>query len=704
LNYMQPISIRCGLAQLRQLFTASFIAALIMCAWASSGMPFKIMVFSKTAAFRHASITNGIEAIRQLGTNNSFDVVATENSSDFNDANLAQFAAVIFLSTTGDVLDATQQSSFEGYIRAGGGYVGIHSASDTEYTWPWYGGLVGAYFSSHPSIQKATVLTENWDHPSTRFLSETWVRTDEWYNFQSNPRNNVHVLCRLDESSYNGGTMGDHPISWFHDYDGGRAWYTASGHTPESFAEPLFRTHLLGGIQYAANALSSPPPGALVLFDGHDGSQWTSATNGIGLPWQVTNGTLTALPGSGNIRTFQLFEDYQLHLEFLIPPSAPGTAENALGNSGVYLQDQFEIQILDSYGRPISGANETGAIFGQRNPTANVALPAGTWETLEINFHAPRWNGGAKIANARASVSWNGVLVQDNVEISSPTTAGAPPETPPPGHVQLQALVGTVQFRNIWLLPGAVASRGIALELVPAGSSWRFLDDGSAPIAQWRSNDFVDNTWGLGRAQLGYGDGDEATVVRANRTDGTRIITTYFRKYFSATNTAAMTNLQLRVLRDDGAIVYLNGIEAFHSNMPNGPVDTNTLAVTTIGNEQEFQWVSTNLNPALLVEGTNLLAVEIHQSVATSTDISFDLALWAVRFDSPAISVAQTNSQIFFNWAALPPGFQLESKAALTPTEWTPVPNIVTTVPGVRKSVTVANPGSGQVFYRLRKN
>src|SRR3954469_8717635 len=222
---MQPISIRCGLAQLRQLFPASFIAALIMCAWASSGMPFKIMVFSKTAAFRHASITNGIEAIRQLGTNNSFDVVATENSNDFNDANLSQFAAVIFLSTTGDVLDATQQSAFERYIRAGGGYVGIHSASDTEYTWPWYGGLVGAYFSSHPSIQKATVLLENSDHPSTHFLSETWVRTDEWYNFQSNPRNNVEVLCRLDESSYNGGTMGDHPIAWFYDYDGGRAWY-----------------------------------------------------------------------------------------------------------------------------------------------------------------------------------------------------------------------------------------------------------------------------------------------------------------------------------------------------------------------------------------------------------------------------------------------------------------------------------------------
>ncbi|HEY0552128.1 MAG TPA: ThuA domain-containing protein, partial [Verrucomicrobiae bacterium] len=197
------------------------------------GAPFKVLVFSKTAAFRHVSITNGIAAIRQLGTNNNFEVVATENSSDFTDANLAQFAAVIFLSTTGDVLDAAQQTAFENYIRSGRGYVGVHAASDTEYTWPWYGGLVGAYFSSHPAIQKATVLVEDFEHASTRFLPEGWVRTDEWYNFQSNPRANVHVLGRLDESTYTGGTMGsDHPIAWFHDYDGGRAWYTAGGHTP----------------------------------------------------------------------------------------------------------------------------------------------------------------------------------------------------------------------------------------------------------------------------------------------------------------------------------------------------------------------------------------------------------------------------------------------------------------------------------------
>ena len=668
---------------------------------------FKVLVFSKTAAFRHASIPNAIPAIRQLGTNNNFEVAATENAADFTDTNLASFGAVIFLSTTGDVLDATQQSAFERYIRAGGGYAGIHSATDTEYTWPWYGGLVGAYFSSHPAIQKATVLLEDFHHPSTRFLPEGWVRNDEWYNFQSNPRTNVQVLARLDESTYAGGTMGtDHPIAWFHEYDGGRAWYTAGGHTAESFAEPLFLTHLLGGIRYAANALSNPPPGALVLFEGRDASHWTSVTNGIGMPWQVTNGALTIVPGSGSVRTFQAFEDYLLHVEFSIPSSPPGTAEGALGNSGVFLQEQFEVQILDSFGRPVSGANETGAVWGQRDPATNAARPTGTWESLDIDFRAALWSGNSKLANARLSVWWNGVLVQDDVEVPSPTAGGAPPEAPPPAPIRLQDLVGAIQFRNIWLLPRAVAPRGAPVDLVLPGSLWRYLDDGSAPSAAWRSNGFADNTWSLGRAQLGYGDGDEATVIRSNRTDTTRIITTYFRKPFTATNTGSLTNLELRVLRDDGALVYLNGAEVFRSNMTNGPVDTATTALIAIGGAQESQWVSTNINPALLVEGANLLAAEIHQSGTTSTDVSFDLALSGLRFAPPTLSVARNGNEFVVNWAALPPGFRLESATALAASQWAGVTNPVVTVPGVRSSLNITNQGEGdnELFFRLFKN
>lgn len=219
---------------------------------------FKVLVFSRTAGFRHSSIPNGIVMIQSLAATNNFTVDATEDAAQFNDANLVQYKAVIFLCTTGDILDATQQTAFERYIQAGGGYAGIHSASDTEYGWPWYGRLVGAYFQSHPAIQQATVEVADQAHPSSASLPKKWVRTDEWYNFQSNPRGLVHVLATLDEKTYSPGTgaMGhDHPIAWCHTFDGGRAWYTGGGHTEASYSEPLFRQHVLGGILWAAGAI-----------------------------------------------------------------------------------------------------------------------------------------------------------------------------------------------------------------------------------------------------------------------------------------------------------------------------------------------------------------------------------------------------------------------------------------------------------------
>ncbi|SDT39587.1 Protein of unknown function [Jiangella sp. DSM 45060] len=216
---------------------------------------YSILVFSKTAGFRHDSIPAGIAAIQQLGTAHEFDVTATEDAAAFTDENLAQYDAVVWLSTTGDVLNTEQQAAFERYIQNGGGYAGVHSASDTEYSWPWYGELVGAYFASHPQNQTATVKVEDPAHPSTQHLDPLWSRFDEWYNYQTNPRGDVHVLTSLDETSYSpgGGAMGaDHPITWCQDYDGGRSWYTGLGHTQESYADPDFLQLLLGGIETAA--------------------------------------------------------------------------------------------------------------------------------------------------------------------------------------------------------------------------------------------------------------------------------------------------------------------------------------------------------------------------------------------------------------------------------------------------------------------
>ena len=209
---------------------------------------FNALIFSKTAAFRHTEcIPSGTVAIAQMAQRNGFTVDATENAADFNDANLAKYDVVIFLCTTGDVLNGAQQTAFEHYIQGGGGYAGIHSASDTEYDWSWYGGLVGAYFRDHPGVagvnqqfQQATINVEDRKSAATKRLPAQWTREEEWYNFQTNPREDVHVLMSVDE--------------WYQEYDGGRAFYTALGHKGVYWKEPLLLSHVLGGIQMAAGA------------------------------------------------------------------------------------------------------------------------------------------------------------------------------------------------------------------------------------------------------------------------------------------------------------------------------------------------------------------------------------------------------------------------------------------------------------------
>ena len=211
----------------------------------------RVLVFSKTKGYHHASIPIGVAAIQKLGAENNFLVDTTTDAGLFTTKNLKQYAAVIFLSTTGDVLNNEQQAAFEKYIHSGKGFMGVHAATDTEYDWPWYNQLVGAYFKSHPKQQEAILTITDATHSSTQHLPAKWKRFDEWYNFKS-LQNGLHVLMTIDEKSYTGGENGDvHPMAWYHEFDGGRAFYTELGHTDESYADPLFLKHLLGGIQYA---------------------------------------------------------------------------------------------------------------------------------------------------------------------------------------------------------------------------------------------------------------------------------------------------------------------------------------------------------------------------------------------------------------------------------------------------------------------
>ncbi len=214
----------------------------------------RVLVFSRTEGWVHTSIPFANKAIQKLGEENGYKVDLSKDPTVFNDDNLRWYDAVIFNNTTGNVLNAGQQAAFERYIQAGGGYVGIHSAADTEYEWPWYGKLMGAFFASHPhnpNVRPATILVTDKSHPATAGLPDRWERTDEWYNYRYFYPG-IKVLATLDEESYEGGTNGsNHPIAWYHEFDGGRAFYTGGGHEDASYSEPLFLQHLQGGILYA---------------------------------------------------------------------------------------------------------------------------------------------------------------------------------------------------------------------------------------------------------------------------------------------------------------------------------------------------------------------------------------------------------------------------------------------------------------------
>jgi len=221
-----------------------------------NGAPLRVLAFSRTVEYRHESIAAAHAALSGIAAERGFELQASEDVTSISDAVLGEQDVVVFLSTSGDALDADAENALARFVRGGGGFVGVHAASDTEYEFPFYGGLVGAYFNAHPAIQQATLIVEDALHPATMHLEATWVRTDEWYAFRENPRPNVRVLLRIDETSYDPGTgaMGDdHPVAWAHEYEGGRSFYTALGHTAESYSEPAFLEHLAGGIAWAGH-------------------------------------------------------------------------------------------------------------------------------------------------------------------------------------------------------------------------------------------------------------------------------------------------------------------------------------------------------------------------------------------------------------------------------------------------------------------
>ncbi|MFJ7150417.1 ThuA domain-containing protein [Streptomyces sp. NPDC100445] len=213
----------------------------------------RLLLYTRTADYRHDSIPDAVAAVR---THGRFAVEHTEDPADL-ERSLDGFAAVVFLSTSGDVLTPDGRERLRRYVAAGGGFAGVHAAACTEYGWPWFGDLLGARFTRHPACQPGRALVADPGHPATQGLPAVWGLTDEWYDFDRAPRDAFRVLLRADEASYDGGGMGaDHPLAWCRERDraGGRMFYTALGHTAEAYRDPVFLGHLIGGLTWAARS------------------------------------------------------------------------------------------------------------------------------------------------------------------------------------------------------------------------------------------------------------------------------------------------------------------------------------------------------------------------------------------------------------------------------------------------------------------
>jgi uncharacterized protein len=224
--------------------------------------PAHILVFSKTSGFRHESLSSGIKMLFDLSKSQNWIITATEESSAFNPEILSGFDVVVFMNPTGDALNESEQIAFENFMKKGKGMVGIHSAADFEYDWPFYGELIGGYFKTHPPAQTGTVIFENFDHPAMEPFKgmESYTTFDEWYTFRENPRPKVNVLATLDESSIkkyknDDWRMDDHPIIWWLEKDGMRSFYTGFGHTHEAFQDEKVKIHIKNAVNWAAKRI-----------------------------------------------------------------------------------------------------------------------------------------------------------------------------------------------------------------------------------------------------------------------------------------------------------------------------------------------------------------------------------------------------------------------------------------------------------------
>jgi type 1 glutamine amidotransferase len=390
-----------------------------------------------------------------------FAVECTQDCAVLDAANLRKYDVVVFY-TTGE-LPAPRggaQALLE-WVRAGGAFAGIHCASDTWYGVPAYGEMVGGVFDGHPWNQKVRIRNEGFATDPDCPLGDHFELADEIYQFKAFAREPLDVLLSLDVATVDlekGKRVDeDYALAWFREYGNGRVFYTALGHGEGAWRDRMFREQLgqgIGWLAFKGTRDAWPQHGARVLLRGADPAVAPQFTHrdGTAVRWSVEGGTMTVVPKTGDLISKEKLGDFRLHLEFRVPVHPPADEGQARGNSGLYLQDRYEIQILDSYGLEAK-ADDCGAIYAKKPPLVNACRKPGAWQSYDVAFKAARFQeGGKKTANARATVWQNGLRIHDDVEIDGPT-GGGEPESPDSRPIRLQDHGNLVSFRNVWVVP-----------------------------------------------------------------------------------------------------------------------------------------------------------------------------------------------------------------------------------------------------------
>lgn len=233
--------------------TLSTLVLIFSIALVAPAQQFKALVFTKTAGFRHQSIPNAVTAMKKMGEKQVFSVYTSEDPRVLAEESLMKYDVLILISTTGTIFDETTRASLQKFVQSGKGVVGVHAAADSEYEWPWYNKMIGGYFLAHPAQQTLRLEVVDQNHPSTWHLPKNWMWTDELYEYKDiNP--DLNVLIKADESTYkvSKGNGDNHPMAWYHEFEGGRVFYTALGHVDSAWEDDVFLKHLYGGIWYAA--------------------------------------------------------------------------------------------------------------------------------------------------------------------------------------------------------------------------------------------------------------------------------------------------------------------------------------------------------------------------------------------------------------------------------------------------------------------